>query len=82
MVIKLVRNHLRYYFDTKRRRLPLPGARHFVALFREFKRDLPKLAKTALLAPREINSVDGGYLDFLEMLKEFTNIMRRAGKIA
>jgi hypothetical protein len=80
-VIKLVRNHLGYYYRRRGPKERLPGATHFVSLFREFKRDLPALAKTAKLAPKEINSFDGGYLDFLELIKRFAQVVKAAGRI-
>lgn len=81
VVVRLVRNHLRYYYSGNGRKTPLPGPQYFIALFKEFKRDLPRLAAQAKLAPQEVHSFKGGYLDFLEVLKQFTEVGRRAGHI-
>lgn len=82
VVIKLVRNHLRHYYSSKGKKNALPGAKHFVSLFREFQRDLPRLAAQARLTPQELDSFKGGYLDFLELLNGFAQVVRAAGKIA
>ncbi len=79
-VIEHVRNHLRYYYSPNGKKQLLPGAQHFHDLFAEFKRDLPGIAKRANLTKKEIDSFEGGYLDFLEMLTRFAQIVMRASR--
>jgi hypothetical protein len=80
-VIKLVRNHLGSFYNRRGRSARLPGPAYFVSLFKEFKRDLPALAARAKLNPNEINSFDGGYADFLEMVKRFAQVVKNSGRI-
>ena len=82
-VIRLVRNHLGHYHRGKRsKKERLPGPQHFNTLFKEFKTKLPQLAVEANLTLDEINSFKGGYLDFLEMLRRFTEAIRKSGNLA
>ena len=80
-VITIVRNHLRHYYSPDGVLKALPGPQYLIALFSDFKRDLPKLAAAARLRPEELDPFSGGYMDFVEMLKHFGETTRRAGKL-
>ena len=80
-IITIVRNHLRYYYSADGAAKALPGPQYLNALFGDFKRGLPKLAATARLRPEELDPFGGGYIDFVEMLKHFTEAARRTGKL-